>query len=269
MSDIDPIRRHNVHVIGNPDAATTPVFVHGFGTEQTAWRVVAAAFLANYRVVLLDNVGAGGPDPAAFAQYRQLELRRYASDLVEVCMALALEHRVLIGHSMGAMICALATLERPGLATKLVFIGASPRYIDTDDCHGGFTRSDVDAIYSDVTSRYSAWADVFAAASMAHADRPALSTDFAHSIKAIPKDRALTVLCSIFQSDHREEIARLEVPTLLIQAKDDIAVPQAVAENLERHIRGSQLVTIDAEGHLPHVSAPAIVVAAMEPFVST
>lgn len=267
MTDIDPIRRNNVNVVGNPDATTTLVFVHGFGTEQSAWREVAAAYLADYRVVLLDNVGAGGSDPAAFAQHRYLNLRRYALDLIEVCTALGLDRPVLIGHSMGAMICALATLERPGLAKKLVFLGASPRYIDTDGYHGGFTRGDIDAIYSSITSRYSEWADVFAAASMAHADRPALSTDFALTIKSIPQDRALTVLCSIFQSDHREDIARLDVPTLLIQAKNDIAVPQAVAEYLNRHIRGSRLEMIDAEGHLPHISSPAAVVAAIAPFI--
>ncbi len=267
MTDIDPIRRNNVNVTGNPDAAMTLVFVHRFGTDQTAWRDVATAFLADHGLVLLENVGAGGSDPAAFAQHHYLSLRRYASDLVEVCTALGLDRPVLIGHSVGAMICALATLERPGLAKKLVFLGASPRYIDTDDYHGGFPRGDIDAVYSSITSGCSKWADVFAAGSMAHADRPALSTDFALTIKSTPKDRALTVLCSIFQSDHREDIARLDVPTLLIQAKHDIAVPQAVAEYLHLHIRGSRLAIIDAEGHLPHISSPAAVVAAIDPFI--
>lgn len=267
MIDIDPVNRNNVKVLGNPNAKTALVFVHGFGTDQSSWRDVAMAFLADYRVVLLDNAGAGASDPAAFAQHRYLNLRRYASDLVEVCGALALERTILIGHSMGAMICALATLERPGLAHKLVMIGASPRYIDTDDYHGGFSRGDVDAIYRDVTTRYSEWANVFAAASMAHADRPALSTQFAQCIKSIPEDRALTVLCSIFQSDHREDIARLDVPTLLIQAKADVAVPQAVAEYLNQHIRGSQLTLIDAEGHLPHISVPSAVIGAIEAFI--
>jgi hypothetical protein len=72
---------------------------------------------------------------------------------------------------MGAMICALATMERPGLAKKLGMIGASPRCIDSDDYHGGCNRGGVDAIYSDVATRYSQWANVFAAASMAHANR--------------------------------------------------------------------------------------------------
>ncbi len=104
---------------------------------------------------------------------------------------------------------------------------------------------------------------------MAHADRPALSTQFAQCIKSIPQDRALTVLCSIFQSDHRDEIARLDVPTLLVQAKGDVAVPQAVAEYMKQHIRGSQLALIDAEGHLPHISAPAAVIATIEAFIRT
>jgi sigma-B regulation protein RsbQ len=267
MTCIDPIRRNNVRILGKPDAKTALVFVHGFGAGQSSWRDVAMAFLADYRVVLLENARAGAADPAALAQHRYLNLRRYASDLVEVCAALALERPILIGHSMGAMICALATLERPGLAKKLVMLGASPRYIDSDDYHGGFSRGDVDAICRGVATRYSEWANVFAAASMAHADRPALSTQFAQCIKSTPQDRALTVLCSSFQSDHREDIARLDVPTLLFQAKADVAVPNAVAEYLNQHIRGSRLEMVDAEGHLPHISFPAAVVAAIGPFI--
>ena len=39
------------------------------------------------------------------------------------------------------------------------------------------------------------------------------------------------------------------------------------AELLHRRIRGSRLEILDAEGHLPHVSAPELVVAAMRDFV--
>ena len=269
MTEIGPIRRNNVNVIGNVNAPATLVFVHGFGTDQTAWRDVAQAFLADFRVVLLDNVGAGNSEPTAFAQHRYLNLRRYGTDLIEVCKALKLDRPILIGHSVGAMICTLAALGKPGLARKLALVGASPCYVDTDGYRGGFSRRDVDAIYSAVTTRYSEWADVFAATAMAHADKPELSRHFAETIKAIPPDRALTVLCSIFQSDHRADIARLDVPTLIVQTKQDMTVPIEVAEYLNRHIHDSQLKVIDAEGHLPHISAPAEVIDALRDFINS
>lgn len=264
----DPITRNNVHVSGRTDAARTLVFVHGFGTDQSAWQPVAASLADDHRIVLLDNVGAGGSDPAAFVQHRYLNLRRYATDLNEVCAALALEHPVLVGHSVGAMICALSTLDNPGFASRLVMVGASPRYIDTDDYRGGFSKQDIDAVYGAVTTRYSEWAETFGTTALGRADHPELSRSFVENIRSIPPDRALTVLCSIFQSDHREDIAKLDLPTLVLQTREDMVVPREVAEFLHRNIRGSRLEVIDTAGHLPHVSAPALVASAIRRYLT-
>ena len=70
----DPLVKNNVKVTGNLAAERTMVLVHGFGTDQTAWRDIMAPYLADYRVILLDNVGAGKSPPAAFVQHHYLDL---------------------------------------------------------------------------------------------------------------------------------------------------------------------------------------------------
>jgi sigma-B regulation protein RsbQ len=102
---------------------------------------------------------------------------------------------------------------------------------------------------------------------MGNPDQPQLALYFAAKLKAIPAGNALTVLCTILQSDQRPDIARLSQPTLLIQSRDDVAVPMEVAEYLHREIPRSRLEVVEATGHLPHVSAPAVVRAALPPFV--
>ncbi|MCK7494960.1 MAG: hypothetical protein MZW92_30560 [Comamonadaceae bacterium] len=57
----------------------------------------------------------------------------------------------------------------------------------------------------------------------------------------MPADAILTVLCSIFQSDYRETIGRLQRPTLLLQTREDIAVPLGAAQLLHARIAGSRL----------------------------
>ena len=262
----DALKRNNVTLAGQLDAARSIVFVHGFGTDQHAWQAVAAPLMSDFRIVLLDNVGAGGAAAEAFSQHRYLSLNRYATDLLEVCAALKLHDAILVGHSSGAMICALAAISQPALFSRLVLIGASPRYIDDESYRGGFSRSDVDAIYSSISTGPS-WADDFAPLAMGNADRPELTAQFAESLKAIPPDRALTVLCSILQSDYRDEIGKLAIPTLIIQTINDHGVPLAVAEFLKRTIPNSQLKIIEADGHLPHISAPEKVLAALRPFL--
>lgn len=267
MNSVDPLARNNVTIAGNLEAGCTMVFVHGFGTDQTAWKDVAASFAADFRIVLLDNVGAGKSDPAAFVQHHYLNLHAYAADLLEVCAALKLDSAILVGHSLGAMACLLAATKSPSRFSRLVLIGASPRYRNQEGYQGGFAKSDLDQIYHAVSERYQEWAESFAPIAMGNPDRPNLAQYFAETLKAIPSDRTLTVLCSIFQSDHRADLPKLTLPTLLIQSREDVAVPLAVAEYLNQHIKGSRLSVIDAVGHLPHVSAPAEVVAAMREFL--
>ena len=264
----DPLVKNNVKVTGNLAAERTMVLVHGFGTDQTAWRDIMAPYLADYRVILLDNVGAGKSPPAAFVQHHYLDLRRYVADLLDVCAVLQVEQAVLVGHSVGAMISALATLQQPARFSRLVMIGASPRYLNDTGYHGGFSADDLNGLYSAMRNSYTQWADQFAPTVMRNEDRPGLARHFADSIKAIPQERALTVLCSIFQSDHRADIAKLRIPTLLVHAQDDVAVPMEVAHYLHAHITGSELAVVPVSGHLPHISAPGQVLAAMRDFVN-
>ncbi len=104
---------------------------------------------------------------------------------------------------------------------------------------------------------------------MANPTQPEFAHGFMESIRAIPKEQMLVTLCAILQSDHRREISKLKKPTLLIQTRLDGAVPLEVARYLHKHIKNSQLRLIDAEGHLPHISAPAEVIAALHDFLYT
>lgn len=262
----DPLKRNNVVVTGNLSEARSIVFVHGFGTDQSAWKEVADPFMADFRIILMDNVGSGRSDPDYFTQHqhRYLNINGYANDLIEVCKALKIVDAIAVGHSAGGTACLLAAVKAPNRFSKLVLIGASPRYLDDEGYRGGFTKKDIAAIYQSVSLDYSTWLKSFASAMMANPD---FTRRFIESIQAIPKEHMLVTLCAILQSDHRAEVNKLDKPTLLIQTQLDGAVPLEVAEYLHKNIKNSQLRLINAEGHLPHISAPAEVIAAMQDFL--
>jgi len=268
MTTTPVLARHAVRVQGNLQAPQAMVFVHGLGTEQSAWAPVATAFAATHRLVLFDNAGAGRADPAAFVQHKYLGLGQYADDLLAICAALDLREAVFVGHSAGAMIAALAAVAEPARCAKLVLIGASPRYLDDRDYRGGMTDEQLAAIYSAVVDNFDQWAETIASMAMAAPDQPDLARYFAATLRAIPPDRAFTVLCSILQSDSRPLLPRIAVPTLLLQTRDDIFVPLEVAHYLERMIPHSTLRVVEAQGHFPHLSAPATVIAAMQAFLA-
>ena len=116
-------------------------------------------------------------------------------------------------------------------------------------------------------TQYQAWVSGFAPLAMSNADLPELAASFAKSLGAIRPDIAQSVSRVIFQSDFRAELSNLDKPTLLIQSREDIAVPQSVADFLHSHIHDSQLKVINATGHLPHMSAPEQVIATIQKYL--
>ena len=148
MKSFDPLQKNAVTVMGNLNALETLVFIHGFGSDQSVWQEIAATFLQHYRLVLLDNVGAGQSIPDAFVQSQYLNLNAYAADVLDVCNALAVKNLILVGHSVGGMIAVLAAIKQPDLISKVILIGASPRYINDVDYFGGFSQQDLSELYS-------------------------------------------------------------------------------------------------------------------------
>lgn len=60
----------------------------------------------------------------------------------------------------------------------------------------------------------------------------------------------------IFEGDTRHILPQLKVPTLLLQSREDVAVPPEVAAYLLAQLPAAELKWIEAAGHLPHMSAP-------------
>lgn len=261
------LKKNNVTIAGNRASEKTMIFVHGFGTDQTSWSKIAPAFSQDYRIVLLDNVGAGESKPAAFVQNLYQKLDKYVDDLLDVCDTLNLKNAVLVGHSAGGMISVLSGIRAPEYYSKLVLIGASPRYLNDENYLGGLTNSDIRDIYNAIQLNHREWAINFSKMVIKNDDKPDLAENFARTIQNIPTERVLTVLHSILQTDYREEVCKLTIPTLIIQSKDDVFVPMQVADFLHKKIKGSQLEAIHAYGHFPHISAPEAVISAISKFI--
>ncbi len=259
------LTRNNVNVLGKGEQ--TLIFAHGFGSQQTAWRHQIEAFASNYRIVLFDHVGAGKSDFNAYSPHRYSSLYSYAEDLLDLCAELKLTKCTLVGHSVSGMISLLAALVEPDRFDKLIFLGASPRYLNDRGYIGGFERSDLDALYAAMSANYYTWVSGFAPLIMGNPDRPELAEEFARTLVAIRPDIAQAVARVIFESDHRQELPRLQVPTLILQPSNDPAVPEEVGQYMADKIKHNQFMFIESEGHLPHMSAPDLVTKAIASWI--
>jgi len=261
------LERHNVRVSGVSDGPPM-VFAHGFGCDQHMWRFVAPAFEDRFRVVLFDYLGNGGSDPAAYDPERHARLDGYATDLLDILHALDLRGVVFVGHSVSAMIGVLAALREPDRFSRLVLVGPSPRYIDDDGYVGGFSEDDIAELLQSLESNYLGWSSAITPVIMGNEDRPQLAGELNESFCRADPRIAAEFARVTFLSDNRADLARVPVPTLVLQARDDAIAPVAVGEFVAEEIPDSRLVLLDATGHCPHLSAPEATTRAIHEFLA-
>jgi len=259
------MRRNNVNISGN--GARAIVFSHGFGCDQNMWTAVARDFEADFRVILFDHVGAGRSDLSAYEAEKYSSLDGYADDVVELGRVLGLKDAVFVGHSVSAMIGALATLKAPGMFSDLVMVGPSPRYVDDGDYKGGFSHDQVEELLEFLADNHLGWSAAMAPAIMGNPDRPELGETLANSFCATDPEIARQFARTTFFSDNRADLPRLAVRTLVLQCQEDIIAPACVGEYVHAQIPDSTYRLLDATGHCPNLSAPAEVSAAIRAFV--
>ena len=264
----DVLTRNNVKISGR-EGGQAIIFSHGFGCDQNMWRLVVPAFEDEYRIVLFDHVGAGQSDPAAWHPGKYESLQGYADDLLEICRELKLTRAIFVGHSVSSVIGVLAANREPDRFDKLVLVGPSPRYIDDDDAGyvGGFTREDIDGLLESLASNYLGWSSAMAPVIMGNPDRPELGEELTNSFCRTDPEIARHFARATFLSDNRADLAKVKVPTLVLQCSEDAIAPQSVGEYVHRQIAGSELVLMKATGHCPNLSAPEETVAAINDFL--
>jgi sigma-B regulation protein RsbQ len=259
-------QRHNVRISGAPDGPPM-VFAHGFGCDQSMWRRVAPSFDPSHQVVLFDWVGAGGSDLGAFRPSRYASLTGYARDLLELIDELDLDDVVFVGHSVSAMIGVLAANQAPERFRSLVLVGPSPRYLDDEGYVGGFQPADIDELLANMDRDYLGWSSVMGPLIMGNADRPELAGELTEAFCRTDADIAKHFARVTFLSDNRADLPRVQVPSLILQCRDDAIASMDVGRYVDARLPDSRFVVLDAVGHCPHVSAPGEMIAAMRAFV--
>lgn len=247
-------QRNNVNVSGRGTA--TVVFAHGFGCDQAVWRFLSPAFEERYRLVAFDLVGSGHSDLSAYDRAKYGTLHGYADDLLEVIDEFADGPVIYVGHSVSAMIGMLAGIKSPERFKAQVMLAPSPCFINEPGYVGGFTRGDIEELLETMDANYLGWSHNVAPLIMGAPDAPQLAAELTSSFCRNDPDIARHFARVAFLSDHRADVARVTVPTLIVQCSDDVIAPLDVGDYLHRHMPGSRLQVVRNIGHCPHMSAP-------------
>ncbi|HTH18064.1 MAG TPA: alpha/beta fold hydrolase [Magnetospirillum sp.] len=249
---------HRITVSGK--GSQTVVLANGFGTDQTFWRGLLPWLEERFRVVRFDWL----IDPDHFDSSRYKSLEGFAEDLLAIQMATDAAPCLYVGQSMGAMVGMLAARRRPDFFRSMVMLAPSPCFINHPGYRGGFDQEGIDALLGQIGHDYMEWVKSFSplvvAAPPSHQD----AQEFARCLMALRPDVALSMALTVFKMDLRNSLDGFQTPVTIVQTKHDIAVPMDVAQYLHDRWPQSRLEVIEAEGHVPQLTAPQEVTRVME-----
>ncbi|HUR10808.1 MAG TPA: alpha/beta hydrolase [Flavitalea sp.] len=256
----------NVTITGK--GSRTILFAHGLACDHQVWKKMIPAFQSDYKVVVFDFIGSGETDPLQFDITKHTNLHGYADDILSICQEISSEPIIFVGHSVSGMIGLLASLTNKSIFSNLILICPSPCYINLPGYQGGFDQADIEDLLALMDENYFQWAKFFAPMVIGVNNKNEIA-DFEDLIcKADPRiTRQFAEVA--FLSDHREDLEKVSVPTVILQGSEDMVANSFVSEFMHSKITGSQLKLLAATGHCPHITAPEETVMVIKKYLET
>lgn len=245
---------------GDPSAPTL-VLIHGFSASTHVWKSVAPMFAENgFHVIAVDLLGFGYSDKPTWFDYR---IQSQARMIVRLMNVLGIGRATLVGSSYGGAVAALATLDYPERADKLVLVSAVCN--DEPKDHPLLKLADLPGVGETLTPFLldsKKFIKHRMKASFADANRDLITDD---RITAVQRPlSARDGHHSVLQSARNWDAARIErdahlidQPTLIIWGEEDRVIPIRNGYTLHGEILNSRFVVFRNCGHIPSEEAPA------------
>lgn len=232
------------------------VFVASAALSSAMWAYQMVPLTrAGFRCVAFDRRGHGrSSDPG-----RGYDFDTLADDLAAVMDALDLRNATLIGHSTGCgEIVRYLTRHGSGRVRRIALLApTTPFLLKTADNPNGIDRAACEAVRAAWLRDYPKW--------LSENERPFVMPETSQHLidwcKSLMLETSLqaAIECHIAatETDFRPELARIEIPALIVQGTADVSAPiDLTGRATARLIRGSELKVYDGAPHglfLTHV----------------
>ena len=235
------------------------VLIHGWPLSGRAWESQVRALVdAGHRVVTYDRRGFG----ASSQPWNGYDYDTFAADLDALLQHLDLRDATLVGFSMGGgEVVRYLSTRGSDRVSKGVLAGAVPPYLlKTDDNpDGGLTEDAIAGFQAGVTGDRPAFLEEFTRNFFSANGEMKVSEAtrrYAQSIAefASPKG-TLDCIAAFGRTDFRGDLAKIDVPVLVIHGDADAIVPFEVSGKLaDQQLANSTLVVVEGGPHGFNVS---------------
>ena len=230
------------------------ILIHGYPLNGASWEKQIPALLASgHRVITYDRRGFGkSSQPTTGYNYDT-----FAEDLHKVVTRLKLSNFALVGFSMGGGEVAryIGKYGSKGVSKTVIIGGVPPFLLKTPDNPEGVDRAVFEGIEKAIAAdRYAFFTEFFK--NFYNADvllgkrisEQAVQASW--NVAATASPTASLACVPTWHEDFRQDVARIDVPTLVIHGEADRIVPfPAAGQRTAKMVKGARLVPIKDGPH--------------------
>ena len=230
------------------DDSPSIVLVNSLGADLRMWDPQVAALSRRFRVLRYDIRGHG----QSGLSDEEVTIERLGLDLMDLLDELSIRSVHICGLSLGGMIALWLAVHHPERIKRAVFANTAAR-IGT--VQGWNARIDavrvggMAAVRGAVVARF--LSDGF------RARHPEMAHWIGNMLEATDQVGYIAACAALRDTDLRDLVHKIRVPSLIIAGALDEATPPAQAEELHKAIRGSDLIIFPEVAHLSNVEQPA------------
>jgi pimeloyl-ACP methyl ester carboxylesterase len=234
-------------------ASQTLVALGGWIGSWELWAEPFGLLSPSWRVIGYDHRGSG----ATLAAPESISFAALTEDLFAVLDAYDVTQCVLAAESAGAATALQAIIERPERFHGLVIVD------------GLFHRErpqGIDPFVAALRTDFGATLDHFVNACVVEPDSLAIRRWGRQIVGRSTPEAAIRLYESLYGVDLRPQVAQIVQPTLILHGESDRIVPVSAAQWLATQIPNSQLLVLPGTGHVPTMTQPQTIAAAITTF---
>ena len=249
--------------------STPLILLHGFGASIGHWRHNLTVFSQSHPVYALDMLGFGASEKAA-ANYN---VKLWVAQVYDFWRTFVREPVVLIGNSIGSLVCLAAAAAHPDMVRGVVMMSLPDPSLE-EEMIPPQLRSLVATIKNLILSplllkSFFYWVrhpqKVRGWASIAYANPEAITDELVDILAGPAQDRgSAQAFCAIlkamtnsgFGPSVKSLLPNLNIPLLLIWGNKDRMIPKGLARQFQQYNPTLEIVELANAGHCPHDECP-------------
>ena len=224
---------------------TPLLLVAGLGGTGSYWNPQIRTFSENFRVITHDHRGTGKSTHDTTITY---SVKQMSDDLLGLMDALEIEKAHLLGHSTGGAIGQVLSIDHPDRLLSAVlyasWVKSDPFIRNVFDVRKTLLRESGGAAYAEATPifLYPDW--------WINENQVSLDELEKNTVANFPPVQVAISRCDAVVNFNREaDLGRINVPTLVVCARDDFLMPVYCSEELAKNIPDAELVFVERGGH--------------------